>query len=80
MDGQAVVIPPLITIQQQMSKICEAWKIPYVNLSSITDRKATQDLNSGQAPKIILASIEDLTDATIQKYLLSLKISYYATL
>ena len=78
MDGQAIVIPPLITIQQQMSKICEAWKIPYINLSNITSRESTPTFTHSQAQKIILASIEDLTDVMIQKYLLSLKISYVA--
>ena len=73
MEGVALVVPPLVTIQQQMAKVCEAWKIPYINLSS---HNANQNITE---PRVILASIEDLANVTLQKYLLSVKnIAYVA--
>ena len=80
MEGLALVVPPLVTIQQQMANICEAWKIPYINLSSHTF--PTTHINANQntsQPKVILASIEDLANVSLQKYLLTLKnIAYVA--
>ena len=79
MEGVALIIPPLVTIQQQMAKVCEAWKIPHINLSNALQ---TKDIHSSQdsiEPKVILASIEDLTNVTLQRYLLTLNnISYVA--
>ena len=31
--GQAIIIPPLQTIQLQMSLVCKKWGIPYINLA-----------------------------------------------
>ena len=75
MDDQAIVIPPLVTNQMQMANICEAWKIPYINLA---DNQNLERLSGEQKPKIILASIEDVADAATQRKLINLDVAYVA--
>ena len=78
LTGQALIIPPLVTIQMQMALVCENWKIPYINLADI--RKPddiTQQIEEVQ-PKIILCSIENISDEAIQRKLQRLNVAYVA--
>ena len=76
--GKAIVIPPLQTIQLQMSSICEDWEIPYLNISEVRNpAEITTKLQELQ-PKVIIASIEDIANSSVQSQLQALKISYVA--
>ena len=76
--GLAIVIPPLQTIQMQMASICEGWGIPYLNLSDITSPSEICLQLAEIDPKIILCSIEAISDHVIQTELQSLDVSYIA--
>ena len=71
------MIPPLITIQVQMEEICKSWDIPYLNLSGIPPQEIEARINTGD-PKILLASIEDISNPAIQSQLQSVDVSYVA--
>ena len=73
-----MVIPPLQTIQMQMAGICEGWGIPYLNLSDITSPAEISVKLAEIDPKIILCSIEAISDHAIQTELQSLDVSYIA--
>ena len=76
--GQAIIIPPLQTIQLQMSLVCKKWGIPYINLADARNpdeiTKMIEELN----PKVILCSIEDVSDEAIQRRLQRLDVAYVA--
>ena len=76
--GKAIVIPPLVTIQIQMASICQAWDIPYLNLADIHHPTEIQSKLSDLEPKIILTSIEDISNPAIQSELQTLDICYIA--
>ena len=78
MQGRAIVIPPLVTIQMQMASVCEAWDIPYLNLSNIHNPSDIQTKVVDLDPKIILASIEDISNPSVQSELQGLTIRYIA--
>ena len=69
LPGQAIVIPPLQTIQMQMATICQSWEIPYLNISDITNPAEIAAKLEETDPKIILCSIEDISDPRIQSHL-----------
>ena len=72
------MIPPLITIQMQMASLCEAWDIPYLNLSDIPNKSDVESKIEAGDPKIILSSIEDISNPLIQSQLQTLDVSYVA--
>ena len=74
----ALVIPPLQTIQIQMETVCTAWKIPYINISSVANPSDIPEKIEQSKPKIILASIEDIYREEIQDNMHMLDISYVA--
>ena len=76
--GQAIIIPPLVTIQMQMALVCEAWKIPYINLANIMNPDDITKKIEEVKPKIILCSIENVTDEAIQRRLQKLDVVYVA--
>ena len=76
--GIALVIPPLLTIQIQMAKICTEWSIPYLDLSQISKQEDLAANIERKQPKIILMSIEDVSNPAIQSSLQLLDIKYVA--
>ena len=72
----SLVIPPLQTIQAQMAEVCRNWGIPFINLSEIKDPEKIGHEIKKIKPKVILASIEDITQEEIQTELQLLDISY----
>ena len=74
--GTALVIPPLITIETQMSEVCQKWGIRFLNLSSFSEDLDAEIQSTG--PRIIIASVEKISDSKIQKSLLNLKLDYVA--
>ena len=76
--GKAIVIPPLQTIQIQMEKICQSWQIPFLNLSDIARPEEIPEKMEELNPKIILCSIEDISNEQIQSKLQLLDVSYVA--
>ena len=59
-----------------MATTCENWDIPYLDLSTI---KCPGDIGvklQELEPKIILSSIEDISNPSVQAQLQSLNISY----
>ena len=75
--GKAIVIPPLVTIQVQMAGICDSWDIPYLNLSEINPLEIQEKIDR-EDPKILLASIEDITNPVIQSQIQNVDVSYIA--
>ena len=71
------MIPPLVTIQVQMAGICDSWDIPYLNLSEINPLEIQEKIDS-EDPKILLASIEDITNPVIQSQIQNVDVSYIA--
>ena len=61
-----------------MAATCEDWDIPYLNLSDITKPAEIAAKLEEMNPKIILCSIEDISNSAIQAELQSLKVSYVA--
>ena len=74
--GTALVIPPLLTIEKQMCDICQEWQIAFVNLSSFSDPNEIQLEVETKKPRIILASIEKISDLRIQKGLVNVRLDY----
>ena len=72
------MIPPLVTVQIQMASDCDSWDIPYLNLSDIRHPAEIQAKLADLDPKIILASIEDISNPSVQSELQSLTIRYIA--
>ena len=61
-----------------MASVCEAWDIPYLNLSAIHSPSEIQTKLAEVDPKIILASIEDISNPSVQSELQGLAIRYIA--
>ena len=76
--GQAIIIPPLQTIQMQMASTCEEWNIPYLNLAEVRSPSEIPEKLSELAPKVNLCSIEAISDPAIQSQLQSLEVGYIA--
>ena len=76
-SGQAIVIPPLQTIQMQMAATCESWEIPYLNLSDINPSTIAEKVATEQ-PKVLLSSIEDISNCSVQAQLQCLRVAYVA--
>ena len=71
------MIPPLQTIEDQMTKVCSEWNISCMNISKCP----TEDIGfmlSSTKPRIIIASIEKVNDYSVQKQLVDLKLCYIA--
>ena len=62
----------------QMVAICETWEIPHLNISGVTNPGEIAARLVDTDPKIILCSIEDISDPSIQAQLQSLNVSYVA--
>ena len=75
--GSALVIPPLQTIESQMSIVCDEWGISYLNIS-LCDVDAIGDRLKTEKPRIILASVEKISDHAVQKQLSVVKFDYIA--
>ena len=61
-----------------MSKICDSWQIPHINLSEIHDPQAISLKLEEVNPKIILCAIEDLNREDIQDVIQLLRVAYVA--
>ena len=61
-----------------MASICKAWDIPYLNLSDIHNPSEIQTKMMELDPKILLTSIEDISNPAIQSELQALDIHYIA--
>ena len=60
-----------------MVEICKSWHIPYLNLSETPPQEIKEKINA-RDPKILLASIEDISSPDIQSQLQSVDVSYVA--
>ena len=60
-----------------MEKICEKWKVPFCNISGLPAVEIIPSLISSQA-KVVLCSIETISDLKVQKAILNLKVNYIA--
>ena len=78
MEGQAIVIPPLQTIQFQMASLCEEWDIPYLDVSTVKTGERIDILLDELQHKVILCSIEAISNSSIQDQLQSLNVAYIA--
>ena len=78
MKGCAIVIPPLQTIQLQMAAICDTWRIPYVDLSNIHTSEQISSVLEELQPKVILCSIESISNPAIQDQINNLDVAYIA--
>ena len=76
--GVALVIPPLITIEKQMVDVCKSWKISFLDLSAFSNPEDIDAMIQCTDPKIIIASVEKISDSKVQKALLNLKLDYVA--
>ena len=76
--GKAIVIPPLLTIQVQMSTVCSTWNIPYLDLSDVSNPEDIPRKLLELDPKIIIASIEDINKEEIQAKLQKVDVRYVA--
>ena len=61
-----------------MASTCAKWDIPYLNISDIKNPADIGAKLQQIEPKILLSSIEDISNPTVQAQLHSLKISYVA--
>ena len=61
-----------------MASLCEAWDIPYLNLSEIPNSSEIESKVDAEDPKIILSSIEDISNPVIQSQLQIREVSYIA--
>ena len=61
-----------------MASICEEWNIPYLNLGDVRSPSEIPERLSELAPKVILCSIEAISDPAIQSHLQSLEVGYIA--
>ena len=60
-----------------MEQICESWKIPFCNISGMKPGDIIANIKTKDA-KILIASIELISDVTVQKALQDLKVNYVA--
>ena len=75
LDGVGIVIPPLISIEHQMESICREWNIPCCNASNIGVTEILSSIKANRA-KLLIASIELISDVTVQKAIQNLKVNY----
>ena len=61
-----------------MAKICDDWNIPYINLSEVSKKEDIASIIEEAKPKIILSSIEDISDPIVQNSLQLVNIKYVA--
>ena len=59
-----------------MSQICTNWKIPYLNISEISNLEELPFKIEEIKPKVLLASIEDINREDVQDKLQLLNIAY----
>lgn len=71
------MIPPLLSIEYQMETICKDWNIPFCNISSTPPSEIVSSLKSADA-KVIIASIEKISDVKVQKAIQNIKVNYVA--
>ena len=71
------MIPPLLAIEYQMETICKKWMVPFCNISGLSAAEIIPSLISSQA-KVVLSSIETISDLNVQKAILNLKVNYIA--
>ena len=62
----------------QMTVVCQRWDIPYLNISDVINPVEIASKLEETDPKIILCSIEDISNPAIQAQLQSLEVSYIA--
>ena len=62
----------------QMAEVCRLWRIPYINLADIKHPDEISKQLISVNPKIVLCSIEDVSDPAIQKRLQKLNVGYVA--
>ena len=74
-EGVAIVIPPLISIENQLERVCAEWNIPYLNISSLSKDEIMTSVASSEV-KIVIASIEQISDVAVQKAIRNLKVNY----
>ena len=72
------MIPPLQTIESQMSQICFDWGINCVNISLVDVETIGELIKSRGKPLIIIASVEKVSDPLVQKQLVGLDLQYIA--
>ena len=68
------MIVPLKTVQFQ---ICEAWNIPYLDVSGIPPPAIASKLDE-VCPRVLLMSIEDASNRQVQAQIQGLKVLYVA--
>ena len=73
-----MVIPPLTTIQVQNANTCESYGIPYLNLSEVNSSAEIGAKLEEIDPKVVICSIEAISDPSVQAQLQSLAVSYIA--
>ena len=74
-QGCALVIPPLQTIEYQMTQVCESWGISYLNLAAIDEKLIGEEI-ADVKPKILISSIEKISTPSVQKQLFDLHLEY----
>ena len=60
-----------------MCLVCEAWGIKYLNLSALDERSICDQITE-TTPKIIICSIEKISDPCVQKQLFNVNLDYIA--
>ena len=62
----------------QMSQVCEKWGIPHLNLADTRNPEEIDRKIEELKPKVILCSIEDVSEEATQRRLQKLDVSYVA--
>ena len=73
----AIVILPLVTLEEQVEQEMTKLGLRYVNLTS-TPLESLADKINETVPQVILGNVESLTSPEIQRKISRLKISYIA--
>ena len=61
-----------------MARVCELWAIPFINLADIRHPEEITQKVAEVKPKIILCSIQNVSDEAIQRRLQKLNVAYVA--
>ena len=61
-----------------MASTCEQWQIPYLNLAEVHSPSDIPRKLSEVSPKIVLCSIEAISDPAVQSQLQSINVEYIA--
>ena len=61
-----------------MATTCQEWGIPYLNLSEVQDPAEIPEKLAQINPRVILSSIESISDPNVQRFLQSLEVAYIA--